>query len=45
MDFAQGRSQHDALDALSYAFLKKKVNYILDADIRGFFAITSTTVG
>src|SRR2546427_1313459 len=32
-----GRSQHDALDALSYALLKKKVNYVLDADIRGFF--------
>ncbi|MGA7927890.1 MAG: hypothetical protein WCA20_18120 [Candidatus Sulfotelmatobacter sp.] len=29
------RSQHQALDALSYAFLKKKVNYVLDADIRG----------
>ena len=35
--FRPGRSQHDALDALSYALLKKKVNYILDADIRGFF--------
>jgi len=35
--FHPGRSQHDALDALSYALLKKKVNYILDADIRGFF--------
>jgi RNA-directed DNA polymerase len=35
--FRPGRSQHDALDALSYAFLKKKVNYVLDADIRGFF--------
>jgi group II intron reverse transcriptase/maturase len=35
--FRSGRSQHDALDALSYALLKKKVNYILDADIRGFF--------
>jgi RNA-directed DNA polymerase len=35
--FGPGRSQHDALDALSYALLKKKVNYILDADIRGFF--------
>src|SRR6201981_2532591 len=34
--FRPGRSQHDALDALSYALLKKKVNYILDADIRGF---------
>src|SRR3984893_8952164 len=35
--FRPGRSQHDALDALSYALLKKKVNYILDADIRSFF--------
>jgi len=35
--FRPGRSQHDALDALSYALLKKKVNSILDADIRGFF--------
>jgi RNA-directed DNA polymerase len=35
--FRPGRSQHDALDALSYALLKKKVNYILDADIHGFF--------
>jgi len=25
--FRPGRSQHDALDALSYALLKKKVNY------------------
>ena len=35
--FRPGRSQHDALDALSYALLKKKVNYVLDADIRSFF--------
>jgi retron-type reverse transcriptase len=35
--FRPGRSPHDALDALSYALLKKKVNYVLDADIRGFF--------
>jgi len=42
--FRPGRSQHDALDALSYALLKKKVNYVLDADIRGF-SITSITVG
>src|SRR3984893_3961568 len=35
--FRPGRSQHDALDALSYALLKKKVNYILDPDIRSFF--------
>ena len=35
--FRPGRSQHKALDALSYALMKKKVNYILDADIKGFF--------
>jgi retron-type reverse transcriptase len=35
--FRPGRSQHQALDGLSYALLKKKVNYVLDADIRGFF--------
>ena len=34
--FRPGRSQHQALDALSYALLRKKVNYVLDADIRGF---------
>lgn len=28
---------HQALDALSYALLKKRVNWILDADIQGFF--------
>ena len=35
--FRPGRSQHKALDALSYALVKRKVNYILDADIQGFF--------
>jgi RNA-directed DNA polymerase len=35
--FRPGRSQHQALDALSYALTRKKVNYVLDADIRGFF--------
>ena len=35
--FRPGRSQHQALDALSYALTKKNVNYVLDADIRGFF--------
>src|SRR5712692_808313 len=35
--FRPGRSQHQALDALSYALLRRKVNYVLDADIRGFF--------
>src|SRR3984957_4986626 len=35
--FRPGRSQHQALDALSYALVKKKVNYVLDADIQNFF--------
>jgi RNA-directed DNA polymerase len=35
--FRPGHSQHNALDALSYALLKRKVNYVLDADIKGFF--------
>jgi group II intron reverse transcriptase/maturase len=35
--FRPGRSQHQALDALSVALTGKHVNYILDADIRGFF--------
>ena len=34
--FRPGRSQHDALDALSVG-LSKQVNWVLDADIRGFF--------
>ena len=35
--FRPGRSQHDALDALSVAICETRVNWILDADIRGFF--------
>ncbi len=35
--FRPGRSQHDALDALSVALLSRKVNWILDADIAAFF--------
>src|SRR5437762_6243910 len=35
--FRPGRGQHQALDALSYALLRKKVNYVVDADIRAFF--------
>ena len=35
--FRPGRSQHDALDALAFAIEHKKVNYILDCDIRSFF--------
>jgi RNA-directed DNA polymerase len=35
--FRPGRSQHDALNALYVGLLTKKVNWVLDADIRGFF--------
>ena len=35
--FRPGRSQHNALDALSVGITRKKVSYVLDADIRGFF--------
>ena len=35
--FRPGRSQHHALDALATAISRKKVNWVLDADIRGFF--------
>jgi group II intron reverse transcriptase/maturase len=35
--FRPGRSQHDALDALVTGIRRKKVNWVLDADIRGFF--------
>jgi group II intron reverse transcriptase/maturase len=35
--FRPGRSQHDALDALYVGITRKKVNYIVDLDIRSFF--------
>jgi len=35
--FRPGRSCHRALDALDVGIKKRKVNWILDADIRGFF--------
>src|ERR1700679_3559501 len=35
--FRPGRSQHDALDALTVGILRMKVGYILDCDIRSFF--------
>jgi group II intron reverse transcriptase/maturase len=35
--FRPKRGQHDALDALCVGITSKKVNYILDADIRSFF--------
>jgi RNA-directed DNA polymerase len=39
--FRPKRSQHDALDALVVGISSKKVNYILDADIQGFFDAVS----
>jgi RNA-directed DNA polymerase len=35
--FRPGRGSHDALDALCVGIKRRKVNWILDADIRGFF--------
>src|SRR5215471_9992193 len=35
--FRPGRGQHDALDALHVGILRKRVNWVLDADIRGFY--------
>lgn len=39
--FRPGRSQHDALDALATGIMRRKVNWILDADIRSFFDTVS----
>lgn len=39
--FRPGRSQHDALDALVVGIGRKRVNWILDADIRSFFDTVS----
>jgi RNA-directed DNA polymerase len=36
--FRPGRGPHDALDALAAGILKKKVNWVLDADLRDFFS-------
>jgi len=35
--FRPGRSQHNALDAVHVGITRRKVNWVLDADIRGFF--------
>ncbi len=35
--FRPGRSQHDALDALHVGILRRRVDWVLDADIQGFF--------
>ena len=35
--FRPGRNQHNALDAVSVGISSRNVNWVLDADIRGFF--------
>jgi len=35
--FRPGRNQHNALDAVTVALESKKVNWVLDVDIRGYF--------
>jgi RNA-directed DNA polymerase len=35
--FRPGRSPHDALDALAVGIYRRRVNWVLDADIRDFF--------
>jgi RNA-directed DNA polymerase len=35
--FRPGRSPHHALDALAAGIVKRKVNWVLDADVRDFF--------
>jgi RNA-directed DNA polymerase len=35
--FRPGRGQQDALDALDVGIFRRRVNWVLDADIRGFF--------
>lgn len=35
--FRPGRGQHNALDAVTVGITKRKVNWVLEADIRGFF--------
>lgn len=35
--FRPGRGQHHALDAVWVGIMRRKVNWVLDADIRGFF--------
>jgi len=35
--FRRGRGPHDALDALFVGIMRKRVNWVLDADIRSFF--------
>ena len=37
MDSGRGGGAHDALDALAYGIEKRKVSWIVDADVRAYF--------
>ncbi len=39
--FRPGRGAHDALDALAYGIERRKVSWIVDADIRGYLELSS----
>jgi RNA-directed DNA polymerase len=39
--FREGRSQHDALDALAFGITQRQVNWVLDVDVRQFFDTVS----
>ena len=39
--FRPERGQHDAMDALAYGLGKRRINWVLDADIRSFLDAAS----
>ncbi len=39
--FRPGRGAHDALDALAYGIERRKVSWIVDADMRGYLELSS----
>ena len=41
--FRPGRGGHDGLDALAVGIERRKIGWIVDADIRGFFDKVSRT--
>ncbi|WP_081387048.1 reverse transcriptase domain-containing protein [Clostridium pasteurianum] len=38
--FREGKSCHDAIREVNQIIMTKRINFIVDADIKGFFAIT-----
>jgi RNA-directed DNA polymerase len=42
--FRPGRSQHNALDAVWIGITQRKVNWVLDADVSGFFDMRCETL-